>query len=36
MGGNGNEILKQLGGKWRLDRAENFDAALKEMGLYLI
>jgi len=36
MGEYKNAILHQLGGKWRLDRAENFDAALKEMGLYLI
>ena len=26
------EIDEQIGGKWVLDRSENFDDALKEMG----
>lgn len=26
------EIQSQLGGKWKLDRSENFDEFLKELG----
>ena len=26
------EIKSQLGGKWKLDRSENFDEFLKELG----
>jgi hypothetical protein len=26
------EIKLQLGGKWKLDRSENFDEFLKELG----
>ena len=27
-----DEIKEQLGGKWKLDRSENFDEFLKELG----
>ena len=32
MGGIIEEIKQQLGGEWTLDRSDNFDEALKEMG----
>lgn len=30
------EIKEQLGGKWKLDRSENFDEFLKELGLNVV
>lgn len=27
-----DEIKSELGGKWKLDRSENFDDFLKELG----
>lgn len=30
------EIKSQLGGKWKLDRSENFDEFLKELGLNIV
>ncbi|KAL3858256.1 hypothetical protein ACJMK2_012853 [Sinanodonta woodiana] len=30
------EIKAQLGGNWKLDRSENFEEALKEMGMNLL
>lgn len=30
------EIQTQLGGKWKLDRSENFDEFLKELGLNVV
>lgn len=30
------DIRKQLAGRWLLDRTENFDEALEEMGEYWI
>ena len=29
------KIVETIGGKWALDRSENFDDALKEMGTAL-
>ena len=29
------EIQSKLGGKWKLDRSENFDEFLKELGMYI-
>ncbi len=33
-----DEIKQQLGGKWALERSDNFEEALKEMGetLYIV
>ncbi|XP_060074484.1 cellular retinoic acid-binding protein 2-like [Ylistrum balloti] len=30
------EIRAELGGKWKLDRSENFDEVLKELGLNIV
>ncbi|XP_052072546.1 sodium/calcium exchanger regulatory protein 1-like [Mytilus californianus] len=30
------EIKSELGGKWKLDRSENFDEFLKELGLNIV
>lgn len=32
MGGVYEEIKSKIGGKWELDRSENFEEALEEMG----
>ncbi|XP_069136346.1 cellular retinoic acid-binding protein 2-like isoform X2 [Argopecten irradians] len=31
-----DEIRAELGGKWKLDRSENFDEVLKELGLNIV
>ncbi|XP_021374330.1 cellular retinoic acid-binding protein 2-like isoform X2 [Mizuhopecten yessoensis] len=31
-----DEIHAELGGKWKLDRSENFDEVLKELGLNIL